>query len=377
MLAPPPPSPFSPPSSGVSHVDATGARTFGSLVTALSSRGVGMLVAGVGPGAAATRRLLAAHGVHLVAGPHGGGGVGVDKMEGGPGGAQGVGPATLEFPTLRAAVVYSEGVYLGMARARGLLPPPRERVTLDALLREHAREVGAAGWLLCVPCRVLLWRWRWPPICHAALRSLLLWADIGCGCVGVQVPLDAGEAARLVGALQPYTHRVTFVQGDTLLAVGQEVGELYLVETGVVQVDAHPQQHQQQRPQLTKQVRRDVMVSVPTTSARTDTAPGSGTEHRPPRPSNQATGMLTAGGHQYGPGCFISAHEFWLGYPASAQAHIASPTATLTVIGRSQLSHLVHHQPGAAALLQFVALRSVCLALSAEQDVGASTMRLV
>lgn len=170
----------------VSHLDATGARTFGTLLNSLASRGITVCFSGLGtsPAANATRGLLAAHGVKLqtyklasgasptssrrssLAAGGVGAGSGGQHSSGSPhsgvdvSGEDMLGEgAVWEFPSLQAAVGYAESAFLGLAVSRRLLPPPPLEVSLGHVLSQHAQSVRQTATLLfpfhCSNCCLL------------------------------------------------------------------------------------------------------------------------------------------------------------------------------------------------------------------------------
>eukprot|EP00884_Botryococcus_braunii_P016374 jgi/Botrbrau1/341/Bobra.0022s0295.1 len=166
----------------VDGLDATAARTFGSLATSLHSRGAGMLVTHVRK--RTMQRLLAAHGVVPYVAPPSGAQAGLQEGSG----------AALLFPTMDSALETCEETFLAIACQYRLCAPATTSMSLAEILRSH----------LETP-KVLLFGTR----------------------------VDYGRTA---ATLMNYMQRFEYSEKDVLFRPGDPADDLYIVEEGTIRV---------------------------------------------------------------------------------------------------------------------------------------------
>ncbi len=72
---------------------------------------------------------------------------------------------------------------------------------------------------------------------------------------------------------------------------------------------------------------------------------------------------------EFGPGCIVGAVDFYLQRPRAARALCVSPVLRVMCLSSSAFEQLSSRAPEALNLLQFVAMRSVCLNMSLALEV--------
>ncbi|KAF5838830.1 hypothetical protein DUNSADRAFT_2087 [Dunaliella salina] len=313
----------------VTHVDATGARTFGSLNSSLGARGVRLLFAGLSPKASAMRKLLAAHGVLLRTGPE----VVVADLGTAAAAAafhleqqrqQTGGGWCWEFRSLAAAEAHVERSYLATALARGLLPAPAPCVGLQEVLSTHAEEL----------------------------------------------PMAPSEVASLVFSLMPYFHTKRLMSGEVLMQAGENVEELMLIEQGFLQLHLGPSSS---TGSASSPAAAAAAAAAASSAAAAPTAGASASvdaeseqhlqgaqqqqqqrQQQEPKGFGHPALVSDAGSSskevhvrtsQYGPGCFVAAHEFFLRRPAASTAvAVTIPTTTTPAVSFTSDPCLNHSQ---------------------------------
>ncbi|KAJ9523513.1 hypothetical protein QJQ45_007217 [Haematococcus lacustris] len=407
----------------VSHVDATGARTFGALVAELSARGINIMFAGLDPSDQALRSLLSAHGVilrprpaleapfycsdgsvrmsgvakaglggskgskaNLLTGTGSGGGLGQEgrqqQQEGVKVGVQGEHKVEVrktqgvedelhltpgccwEFSSLEEAVTHVESCYLDTGVARGLLRPASSCVPLRELVARHAAEVSS----------VVVARHQ-----QAA---------------GLTLPLSSAAIDAAVAQLEGAMVEQRLSRGQVLFHAGQELDALFLIQRGQLVLDqsssASSTVASAALPAISTSLRQITSSSMrytassgqlnklgsgPHAAVHASSVAGQQPVSSTAAEENPDAGQLLSRTSQYGPGCLVGANEFYLSRPAAATATCTSPSCILLCLARDKFEALLTTAPAALNLLMWIAMRSTCLELSTALDLMERNLR--